>query len=56
MQVNRRSFIVSALAAGAFPYITRGAASGGCPDGKVRLACVGIGNQAWHDIQQPRSR
>ena len=49
MEITRRSFVEAALAACAFPYVgcrTR------CPDGKVRLACVGIGQQAWFDIQQ----
>ena len=49
MTITRRSFVEAALAACAFPYVgcrTR------CPDGKVRLACVGIGQQAWNDIQQ----
>ena len=58
MQINRRSFIASALAAGAFPYIQgccslcakKGRAFG--PGDKVRLACVGIGQQAWNDIQE----
>ena len=52
MQVNRRSFLKSALAAGAFPYITGCLSSKSCPDGKVRLACVGIGQQAWNDIRE----
>ncbi len=48
MNFNRRSFLKSALAAGAFPYIA------GClsTDGKVRLACVGVGQQAWNDIKE----
>ena len=56
MQVNRRSFLKSALAAGAFPYIVSrtgfaaaAARAFGTSD-KVRLACVGIGQQAWNDI------
>ena len=54
MLVNRRSFLKSALAAGAFPYITGCFApcASRCPDGKVRLACVGIGQQAWNDIRE----
>ena len=52
MNFNRRSFLKSALAAGAFPYITGCLSSKRCPDGKVRLACVGIGQQAWFDIKQ----
>ena len=50
IEVSRRSFMMSALAAGAFPYIGCTSASK-CPDGKVRLACVGIGQQAWNDIK-----
>ena len=48
VQVSRRSFVKAALAAGVFPYV-------GCESlrgDKVRLACVGIGQQAWHDIRQ----
>ena len=51
MNISRKSFIESIIAAGVFPYIGC-AASKGCPDGKVRLACVGIGQQAWYDIKQ----
>ena len=50
IEVSRRSFMMSALAAGAFPYIGCTSAPK-CPDGKVRLACVGIGQQAWNDIK-----
>ena len=49
MNISRKSFIESIIAAGVFPYIGC-ASSKGCPDGKVRLACVGIGHQAWNDI------
>ena len=52
MNSSRRSFLKSALAASAFPYITGCLSSKRCPDGKVRLACVGIGQQAWFDIKQ----
>ena len=52
MNFNRRSFLKSALVAGAFPYITGCLLPKRCPDGKVRLACVGIGQQAWFDIKQ----
>ena len=55
---SRRSFLKSALAAGAFPYIVSGAGFAapsvrafGAGD-KVRLACVGIGQQAWNDINE----
>ena len=47
--VSRRSFIASALAAGAFPAIAKSSAKV-LGDGKVRLACIGIGCQAWNDI------
>ena len=49
MKVNRRSFIQTALAAGAYPCFAgrRNFKSGD----KVRLACVGIGQQAWGDIR-----
>ena len=52
MEFNRRSFLKSALAVGAFPYISGCLCSRRCPDGKVRLACVGIGQQAWNDIKE----
>jgi len=48
--VSRRSFMKAALAAGAFPYITGCLCSRRGADGKVRLACVGIGQQAKNDI------
>ena len=50
-QFSRRSFMKTALAAGAFPYIGA-CTTAKCPDGKVRLACVGIGQQAWNDIRE----
>ena len=50
-QFSRRSFMKAALAAGAFPYIGA-CTTAKCPDGKVRLACVGIGQQAWNDIRE----
>ena len=53
--MNRRGFLKTALAAGAFPLI------GGCfspkgyqANGKVRLAAIGVGQQAWFDIRQFR--
>ncbi len=52
MKMDRRLFVKSALAAGAFPFIGGCHTAPRCPDGKVRLACVGIGKQAWYDIQQ----
>lgn len=48
MAITRRSFMASALAAAA-PSIIRAASCKCC--GKVRLACVGIGQQAWNDIK-----
>ncbi len=48
-QISRRSFLVSSLAAGAFPFLPGCALFG---RDKVRLACVGIGQQAWNDIWQ----
>ena len=50
MNLSRKAFIGQALAAGAFPFVPSGCRTFGKE--KVRLACVGIGNQAWYDIQQ----
>lgn len=49
--ITRRSFLGALLAAGAFPHISgcRNFLSG---DGKVRLAAIGVGAQAWYDICQ----
>ena len=52
MHISRKTFLKSALAAAAFPYIAKAASLTRCPDGKVRLACVGIGQQAWNDIKE----
>ena len=52
MHISRRSLLKSALATAAFPYIAKAASLTRCPDGKVRLACVGIGQQAWNDIKE----
>jgi predicted dehydrogenase len=49
MRISRRSFLASAIATGAFPYISLAGSAFGKKD-KVRLACVGIGQQAWNDI------
>ena len=50
-KMNRRSFIKGALAAGAFPLLPACFSVGKySANSKVRLACVGIGNQAWSDI------
>ena len=58
MNFDRRSFMKAALAAGAFPYLS-GCCGSLCagrrsfgPGDKVRLACVGLGQQAWNDIQE----
>ena len=48
-QVSRRSFMKSALAAGAFPFLP------GCMTfgkDKVRMACIGIGGQPWNDMRE----
>ena len=47
MSLSRRSFVVSAFAAGVFPYV-----SSALPKDKVRLACIGIGQQGWNDIRE----
>ena len=61
MEIGRRRFLKGALAAGAAPYIAGCCWAGSCscragrtfgPGDKVRLACVGIGQQAWNDIRQ----
>ena len=51
--MNRRGFLKSALAAGAFPLLP------GCfsskaylANGKVRLAAIGCGAQGWFDLQK----
>jgi predicted dehydrogenase len=51
--MNRRGFIKSLLAAGAFPMLP------GCfssrsyvVSGKVRLAAIGCGAQAWYDLKR----
>ena len=50
--MNRREFLASASAAAALPFF------GGCLSPrraggtKVRLACIGIGNQGWNDIRK----
>ena len=53
MTMNRRGFLQSMLAAGAFPLMP-GCFSAGSygANGKVRLAAIGIGCQAWYDIKQ----
>lgn len=55
MQMNRRSFVKSMVAAGAFPLLP-GCFSrkGYVANGKVRLAFVGVGQQGWYDILEFR--
>ena len=48
---SRRSFIGGALAVGMAPFIGCATKRGFVGD-KVRLACVGIGQQAWNDIRE----
>ena len=50
--LDRKTFIRGVLATGTLPFLP------GCFSAKtysancrVRLACIGIGHQAWHDIQ-----
>lgn len=51
--MNRRSFIKGVLAAGAFPLLPACfSIRGYSANAKVRLACVGIGHQAWEDIKK----
>ena len=49
--MTRRSFLASAAAAGAFAIVPGAVFAKGAASQKVRLACVGIGHQAWNDIQ-----
>ena len=52
--MNRRGFLKSLMAAGVVPLLPGCLASrrGYVVNGKVRLAAIGVGCQAWHDIQQ----
>ncbi len=51
--MTRRSFVSLALAAGAYPLVMSSAsAKTFVANGKVRLAAIGCGAQAWHDLQQ----
>ena len=53
--MNRRGFLKAALAAGAAPLMPGAfAAKAYAANGKVRLAAIGVGQQAWYDIQQFR--
>ena len=49
----RRSFLKGILTAGTFSILTPRLvlAAAGSPTGKVNLACVGIGNRGWEDIE-----
>ena len=51
--MNRRTFLKSLAAAGAVPFLP-GCFSpkGYAANGKVRMAAIGIGCQAWHDIKK----
>jgi predicted dehydrogenase len=52
-EMSRKTFLTSAFAAGAVTWGgSIGAFAKGLSDGKVRLACVGIGHQAWNDIRE----
>ena len=48
MNIKRREFLKSTALAAAFPFLPACASFG---RDKVRLACVGIGQQAWNDIK-----
>ena len=51
--MKRRDFLKATLAAGLMGVLPRGfSASAYALNGKVRLACVGIGQQAWYDMQE----
>ena len=51
--MNRRGFLKSALAAGAFPLLPGCfSAKSYAVNGKVRLAAIGCGAQAWFDLQK----
>ena len=53
MALNRRSFLQMALAAGAFPLVPGCFSPKSClVNGKVRLAAIGCGAQAWFDLKQ----
>ena len=53
--MDRRGFLKTMLAAGAFPLMPGCfSARGYRANGKVRLAAIGVGQQAWYDICQFR--
>lgn len=49
--MNRREFLKGVIASGSAPLLFNGCATGFLANRKVRLAAIGIGCQAWHDIQ-----
>jgi predicted dehydrogenase len=52
MKTNRRDFISAILAAGAYPLLPGCFSTGGySANGKVRLAAIGCGAQAWFDLK-----
>lgn len=52
--MNRRSFLKTALAAGAVPFIGSIIPRAFAANSKVRLAAIGVGQQAWYDLEQFR--
>lgn len=53
--MDRRGFLKMDLAAGAASFVSRSAVAGAfAANGKVRLAAIGVGQQAWYDIRQFR--
>ena len=51
--MRRREFLKSMAAVGAMPLLSACFSSKGyVANGKVRLAAIGIGAQAWYDIQR----
>ena len=54
--IDRKRFIKAAMAAGAFTVLPSGlSAKGYAANGKVRLAAIGVGQQAWYDLEQFRN-
>ncbi len=54
MQINRRSFITSALAAGSFPMLFNGCASSFFANRRINVAVIGFGRIA-HTMDVPRT-
>lgn len=54
MHMNRRSFLKAALAAGIFPLVPAYGVTSRkyILNGKVRLAAIGCGAQAWYDLKK----